>query len=475
MPLLINQPVALDHSSLSLFNQALQSPPSQSNSALNSLYQAFEMAALKMYCSSAVVGNNLGTKATTPVASGEFVGLKMMPSLKASSFTTRSLPVYSAPLTHLAKVWNTLSTERKTLLHDMYEQQKQSPWYDNLRRPVTMLEPLIKSGVRGVTSNPTIFEKAITGSAEYDDQFRYCIREGKNVEEAYWELVIKDIQDACDLFLPLYKESNGGDGFISVEVSPLLANETQATIDSAKYLHQRVNRENVLIKIPATKECLESIKQVIASSISVNVTLIFSLARYEAVMDAYIAGLEAVEGDLSKIASVASFFVSRVDSLVDKKLNAIGTEEALSLKGKAANAQAALAFKAYQEKFSGPRWEALEKRGAKKQRVLWASTGVKDPSYPDTLYVNPLIGPDTVTTMPDGALNAFVDHGTVARTIDADLAGAQRIYDAVEKLGIHWEDVGNQLEHEGVASFKKSFTDLVQNLTGKAEALAKTI
>ncbi|XP_024366475.1 uncharacterized protein [Physcomitrium patens] len=438
------------------------------------------MAALKMHCSSVIVGTNIGTSVEsrtngTTLASGNFVGLKMMPSLRAASFITRVTPVNSAPLSQLAKCWNTLSTEKKTLLHDMYDQQKQSPWYDNLRRPVTMLEPFIKSGVRGVTSNPTIFEKAITGSAEYDDQFRQCIKEGKNVEEAYWELVIKDIQDACDLFLPLYEKSAGGDGYISVEVSPLLANETQATIDSAKYLHKRVNRPNVLIKIPATLECIESIKQVIASSISVNVTLIFSLARYEKVIDAYIAGLEAVQGDLSKIASVASFFVSRVDSLVDKKLNAIGTKEALELKGKAANAQAALAFKLYQEKFSGPRWEALAKRGAQKQRVLWASTGVKDPSYPDTLYVNPLIGPDTVTTMPDGALNAFVDHGVVARTIDADLPGAERIYDKVEELGIRWEDVGNQLEHEGVASFKKSFTDLVQNLTAKADALAKSI
>lgn len=438
------------------------------------------MAALKMYCSSAVVGTNLGTSVGGPtngttLASGDFVGLKMMPSLRATSFSTRSTPAYAAPLTRLAKCWNTLSTEKKTLLHDLYEQQKQSPWYDNLRRPVTILEPLIKSGVRGVTSNPTIFEKAITGSAEYDDQFRHCIKAGKNVEEAYWELVIKDIQDACDLFLPLYQKSAGTDGFISVEVSPLLANETQQTIDSAKYLHKRVDRPNVLIKIPATLECIESIKQVIATSISVNVTLIFSLARYEAVIDAYLDGLEAVQGDLSKIASVASFFVSRVDTLVDKKLKAIGTKEALELTGKAANAQAGLAFKLYQEKFSGPRWEALAKRGAQKQRVLWASTGVKDPSYPDTLYVNPLIGPDTVTTMPDVALNAFVDHGTVARTIDADLPGAKRIYDKVEELGIKWVDTGNQLEHEGVASFKKSFTDLVQNLTGKQESLAKSI
>jgi transaldolase len=366
-------------------------------------------------------------------------------------------------------------TEKRTLLHDLYEQQKQSPWYDNLRRPVTILEPLIKSGVRGVTSNPTIFEKAIAGSNAYDDQFRQLIREGKSVEDAYWALVVQDIQEACDLFQPLYNESNGGDGYISLEVSPLLANETQQTIESAKYLHNVVNRPNVLIKIPATLECIESIKQVIASSISVNVTLIFSLARYEAVIDAYLDGLEAVQGDLSKISSVASFFVSRVDTYVDKRLDAIGTEEALQLRGKAANAQAALAFKLYQEKFSGPRWEALEKRGAKKQRALWASTSVKNPAYPDTLYVNPLIGPDTVTTMPDAALNAFVDHGKVARTIDANLEEAEHIYNKIEELGILWSDVGSVLELEGVASFKKSFTDLVKSLSGKAETLAQSI
>jgi transaldolase len=212
--------------------------------------------------------------------------------------------------------------------------EKQSPWYDNLRRPVTILEPLINSGVRGVTSNPTIFEKAIAGSDAYDDQFRQLIREGKSVEDAYWALVVQDIQDACDLFRALYDESEGGDGYISVEVSPLLANETERTIESANYLHKTVNRPNVLIKIPATAECIPSIKQVIASSISVNVTLIFSLQRYEAVIDAYLDGLEEVKGDLSKISSVASFFVSRVDSFVDKKLEAIGTEEALDLCGK---------------------------------------------------------------------------------------------------------------------------------------------
>ncbi|KAH9567258.1 hypothetical protein CY35_03G020200 [Sphagnum magellanicum] len=438
------------------------------------------MASIQTWCQSPSIGGMLATNMDNPTrampcVSGDYMGLRMLPGLKGSAVATKFMPQYPGASRTAGCVLQPRAAVNKTRLHDLYEQEKQSPWYDNLRRPVTILEPLINSGVRGVTSNPTIFEKAIAGSDAYDDQFRQLIREGKSVEDAYWALVVQDIQDACDLFRALYDESEGGDGYISVEVSPLLANETERTIDSANYLHKTVNRPNVLIKIPATAECIPSIKQVIASSISVNVTLIFSLQRYEAVIDAYLDGLEEVKGDLSKISSVASFFVSRVDSFVDKKLEAIGTEEALDLCGKAAVAQAALAFKLYQEKFSGPRWEALEQRGARKQRVLWASTSVKNPSYSDTLYVNPLIGPDTVTTMPDAALNAFIDHGKVARTIDADLKTAQDTYDKIEKLGIHWSDVGSLLELEGVASFKKSFNNLIKSLTVKADALAQSM
>eukprot|EP01018_Ginkgo_biloba_P017486 Gb_34069 [translate_table: standard] len=364
---------------------------------------------------------------------------------------------------------------KKTVLHELYEQQRQSPWYDNLRRPVSDLKPLIESGVRGVTSNPTIFEKAITSSDAYDDQFRQLINEGKEVEDTYWELVIKDIQDACELFEPIYDTTGGADGYVSVEVSPRLALETEETVEAAKWLHKRVNRRNVYIKIPATAECIPSIKQVISLGISVNVTLIFSLPRYEAVIDAYLEGLESLGGnDLSKVTSVASFFVSRVDTLIDKKLENIGTETALALRGKAATAQAALAYKLYQEKFSGPRWEALEKKGARKQRLLWASTSVKNPAYPDTLYVSPLIGPETVTTMPDLALQAFMDHGKVSRTIDANLEEAKNVYSAIEKIGIDWAEVGSLLEMEGVESFKKSFDSLLVSLGEKANLLKST-
>ncbi|KAJ0046129.1 hypothetical protein Pint_05404 [Pistacia integerrima] len=371
------------------------------------------------------------------------------------------------------------SATKRTSLHDLYEKEGQSPWYDNLCRPVTDLLPLIASGVRGVTSNPAIFQKAISSSNAYNDQFSLdaaqlweLVQSGKDIEAAYWELVIKDIQDACKLFEHIYDETDGGDGYVSVEVSPRLADDTQGTVEAAKWLHKVVDRSNVYIKIPATAPCIPSIKEVIANGISVNVTLIFSLARYEAVIDAYLDGLEASGlDDLSKVTSVASFFVSRVDTLIDKMLEKIGTPEALDLRGKAAVAQAALAYQLYQKKFSGPRWEALVKKGAKKQRVLWASTSVKNPAYPDTLYVAPLIGPDTVSTMPDQALQAFVDHGAVSRTIDVNVSEAEGIYSALEKLGIDWSYVGTQLELEGVDSFKKSFDSLLDTLQEKANSL----
>ncbi|MQL79370.1 hypothetical protein Taro_011812 [Colocasia esculenta] len=390
---------------------------------------------------------------------------------------------------------------KRTTLHDLYAQEGQSPWYDNLCRPVTDLLPLIASGVRGVTSNPSvrfwsylclmvfsnalniakvfahfgdnsIFQKAISSSNAYDEQFRQLILSGNDVESAYWELVIKDIQDACKLFEPIYDETDGGDGYVSVEVSPRLARDTEGTVEAAKWLHKVVDRPNVYIKIPATAECIPSIKEVISLGISVNVTLIFSIARYEAVIDAYLDGLEASGlSDLSRVTSVASFFVSRVDTLIDKLLEKIGTPEALNLRGKAAVAQAALAYKLYQKKFSGPRWEVLVKKGAKKQRLLWASTSVKNPAYPDTLYVDPLIGPDTVSTMPDQALQAFIDHGTLARTIDSNLSEAEGIYSALEKLGIDWSEVGTKLEVEGVDSFKKSFDSLLVSLQEKGDSL----
>ncbi|KAL0286820.1 UNVERIFIED_CONTAM: Transaldolase [Sesamum calycinum] len=367
--------------------------------------------------------------------------------LSSSKLSLRSNhPVRVSLVVRCSKVDGNGSSVKRTTLHDLYEKEGQSPWYDNLCRPVTDLIPLIESGVRGVTSNPAIFQKAISTSSAYNDQFRELVQSGKDIESAYWELVVKDIQDACKLFEPIYDQTDAADGYVSVEVSPKLADDTENTIEAAKWLHQWVDRPNVYIKIPATAPCIPSIKEVIARGISVNVTLIFSLARYEAVIDAYLDGLEASGlSDLSRVTSVASFF--------------------------AANAQAALAYQLYQKKFSGPRWEALVKKGAKKQRLLWASTSVKNPAYPDTLYVAPLIGPDTVSTMPDQALQAFVDHGKVARTIDSNVSEAEGIYSALEKLGIDWSYVGSQLELEGVESFKKSFDSLLDSLQEKANSL----
>lgn len=398
------------------------------------------------------------------------------PSSSSSSLKKLSLPMNSSLrpslLVRCSQSSGNGSAGKRTTLHDLYEKQGQSPWYDNLCRPVTDLIPLISHGVRGVTSNPAIFQKAISSSNAYNDQFRELVESGKDVDSVYWELVVKDIQDACKLFEGIYDETDGADGYVSVEVSPKLADETDGTVEAAKWLHKVVDRPNVYIKIPATAPCIPSIQRVISLGISVNVTLIFSLARYEAVIDAYLDGLEASGlDDLSRVTSVASFFVSRVDTLIDSLLEKIGTPEALDLRGKAAVAQAALAYKLYQKKFSGPRWEALVKKGAKKQRLLWASTSVKNPAYPDTLYVAPLIGPDTVSTMPDQALQAFMDHGAVSRTIDSNVSEAEGIYSALEKLGIDWTAVGTQLEDEGVDSFKKAFDSLLDTLQEKANSL----
>ncbi|XP_028785223.1 uncharacterized protein LOC114741135 [Neltuma alba] len=361
------------------------------------------------------------------------------------------------------------ASAKRTILHDLYEKQKQSPYYDNLCRPVTDLLPWIARGVRGVTSNPAIFDKAISSSNAYNDQLRELVKSGKDVENAYWNWFVKDIQDTCKLLEPIYDEQEGEDGYVSVEVSPKLADDTKGTIEQAKWLHKKVGCPNVYIKIPATEESLPSIKEVISQGISVNVTLIFCLSRYEAVIDAYLDGLEASSmTDLSMVQSAAAFYISRVDTVIDKKLTEIGTDEALRLRGKAAVAQAVLAYQIYLKKFSGPRWARLEKRGAKKQRLMWASTNVKNPTYPDTLYVASLIGPDTISTIPEQALKAFMDHGIVSRTLDAEVSEAQRIYNAIEKLGINWSGVGSQLETEVLDSFTKCFDNVLECLQKKA-------
>jgi transaldolase len=358
-------------------------------------------------------------------------------------------------------------------LHDLLE-SGQSPWLDNLRRDWIQdgeLARWLDRGIRGLTSNPSIFQKAIAGQAVYDEQFAGLIGSGTSVTDAYWELVITDIESALALLRPIYDETDGLDGFVSVEVAPDLAHETQATIDAALALHERIDEPNLYVKIPGTAAGVPAIQQVIAAGHSVNVTLLFSVKRYAEVIEAYLSGLEAHDGPLDRISSVASFFVSRVDTEVDKRLDAIGTFEARALKGKVAVANAQLAYELFLDRFSGPRWEALAARGAQVQRPLWASTGTKNADYPATLYVDTLIAPDTVNTMPEATLEAFEASGTVARTADADLAGAHQVIDQLAAAGVSLEAVTVQLEDEGVASFSKAFDELLDTLGAKATEL----
>lgn len=361
-----------------------------------------------------------------------------------------------------------------TKLEDLYERGGQSPWLDNLRRDWIQggeLAAWVDKGVRGVTSNPSIFQKAIEGQAIYDDQFESAIRDGRSVQDAYWELVTTDIEDALKLLRPVYDRSEGGDGFVSVEVAPSLAHDTDGTIASALDLHARIDEPNLYVKIPGTAEGLPAIQRVIAEGHSVNVTLLFGLERYREVMEAYLSGLEAHDGPLDRIAGVASFFVSRVDTEVDKRLEAIGSEQALALRGKAAVANAQLAYGAFRETFAGARWDALRGRGAQLQRPLWASTSTKNPEYAKTLYVDPLIAPDTVNTMPEGTLDAFEAEGTVARTADADLDAARKVLDDLAGVGVDLGDVTAQLEREGVEAFAKAFDALIDALQQKADDL----
>lgn len=359
-------------------------------------------------------------------------------------------------------------------LEKLSSEHGQSPWLDNLQRGYLTtgnLASLIQRGVRGLTSNPTIFQKAIQGSADYDEQFRSEIKKGSSARDAYWELVLQDIHGALDLFADLYSQSKGSDGFVSVEVDPSLAHDTAGTLSAARLLHERISRPNVMIKIPATQSGLPAIREMIAEGRNVNVTLIFSLSRYQDVMDAYIDGLEqrmASGSPVSNIASVASFFISRVDNEIDKRLDSLGTPAALALRGTAAVNQARLAYASFQKTFSGPRWEALAKAGAAVQRPLWASTSTKNPAYSDTMYVDQLIGPNTVNTLPDATLEAFADHGTLARTIDHNIGVSRRQWAELAMNAIDVDEMAAKLEAEGVASFIKSFDELISVLEDKA-------
>jgi transaldolase len=360
----------------------------------------------------------------------------------------------------------------------LYHEFGQSPWLDNLKRGYItsgQLSRLTANGIRGLTSNPTIFQKAIQGSADYDEQFGTLARDEHPIIDDYWAMVLRDINSALDVFAPLYHQSYGGDGYVSVEVDPGLAHDSAGTETAARQLHEQIHRPNLMVKIPATAEGVPAIQRMIAEGRNINVTLIFSLERYEQVMEAYISGLEeyATEdgADLSRVASVASFFISRVDTEIDQRLDQIGTPEALALRGKGAVAQGKLAYRLFRQTFNGPRWEALVARGAVVQRPLWASTSTKNPAYPDTLYVDELIGPDTVNTLPDATIEAFADHGTLARRVDADVDQAEAAWAGLTKAGVDLDDVAAKLEREGVSSFQKSFDELLGALEAKAVEL----
>ncbi len=361
-----------------------------------------------------------------------------------------------------------------TRLRRLYEEQGQSPWLDNLKRGYITsgsLKGMVTDGIRGITSNPSIFAKAIEGAGDYDEQFGSQVRQGTDIEDVYWAMVVTDISSALDIMRPVYDASDGVDGFVSVELAPDLALETQKSIVAARDLHRRIDQPNLFVKIPGTPAGVPAVRQMISEGRNINITLLFSLDRYTEVIEAYLSGLEACEGDLAHVRSVASFFVSRVDTEIDRRLETIGTDEALSMRGKAGVAQAQCAYRLFRESFSGARWDALAARGAKVQRPLWASTSTKNPAYPDTLYVDNLIGPDSVNTLPDATIAAFEDHGKVERTVDRDPDAAQAVLDRLQDIGIDLADVSRVLEEEGVAAFAKAYDELLAVLVSKAAHL----
>jgi transaldolase len=361
-----------------------------------------------------------------------------------------------------------------TRLHRLYNEQGQSPWLDNLTRDYLRdgtLARYVRDGIRGVTANPTIFAKAIEGSDAYDDQFSALTAQGTSIVDAYWDLVIDDVRGALDVMRPTFDASGGVDGFVSIEVAPELARDSGGTITAARALHARIDEPNLFVKIPATAEGISAIQAMTAEGRSINITLIFSLARYREVIDAYVSGLEhfaRAGGDVSRVRSVASFFVSRVDTEVDRQLDVVGTPEALALRGRAAVAQAKLAYQLFRDKHSDDRWNGLAAAGAQVQRPLWASTSTKNVIYPPTMYIDSLIGPNTVNTIAENTIATFEDEGTVTRTIDFDLDDAATVLDQIANVGVDMDDVGQTLEDQGVASFHESFAHVLDTLTAKA-------
>jgi transaldolase len=354
-----------------------------------------------------------------------------------------------------------------------------SVWLDDISRErltTGNLEMLMRDlHVRGVTSNPTIFAKAISSGSAYQEQLADLAVRGVSVDEAARAITTYDIRWACDVLRPVYDQTEGLDGRVSIEVDPRIARDTAKTIAEARALWWLVDRPNLFIKIPATVQGLPAITQCLSEGISVNVTLIFSLQRYEEVIDAFMAGLESASGDVTRLASVASFFVSRVDTEVDDRLDKLGTPEAAALRGTAALANARLAYELFEQKLATPRWSALSARGARVQRPLWASTSVKDPSFADTMYVVELVAPDTVNTMPESTMHATQAHGTIrGDTIHGTYDESRRVIQQLEALGIGYDDVVTVLENEGVQKFEASWNELLGTIKTEMAAGAKS-
>lgn len=368
-----------------------------------------------------------------------------------------------------------------TTLHLMLE-HGQSPWIDNITRGMLTggeLQALIDQGIVGLTSNPTIFQKAIGSGTDYDEALRELVRDGQGVDKIYDALVLDDIRNAAAILRQVYDRTNGGDGYVSIEVSPELAHDTDRTVGDARRFFSYLNAPNIMIKVPGTPEGIPAFRTLIAEGTNVNVTLLFAVENYRKIAEAYVEGLEALDRSgkpVHGVASVASFFVSRVDSAIDALLEQKikddpgSADEYRSLLGKAAIANAKVAYAdVYGTVFSGPRWEALAAKGARKQRPLWASTSTKNPTYRDVMYVEELIGADTVDTMPPGTIKDFLDHGQVRNALTEDVEGAREVLRRLAAAGIEMEAVTQKLQDDGVASFSKSFHDLVATITSKRQ------
>jgi len=364
----------------------------------------------------------------------------------------------------------------------------QSVWQDDISRQMIesglLSQRIEEVGIRGVTSNPTIFQKAISSGDAYNEEIIQLLGQDMDVAEVFQTLAVKDIQDACDLFRPVYDESDGEDGFVSLEVLASVARDTEGTLANARTLWKAVDRPNLMIKVPGTDEGASAIQTLLTDGINVNVTLLFSLDNYKRVAQAYIDALQKRHDDglpVNRVASVASFFVSRVDTLVDKKLDELASSSngdrstIESLKGKVAVANARLAYEIFEKLFTLDTFKKLADAGARVQRPLWASTGTKNPAYSDVLYVETLIGPHTVNTMPVATIEAFLDHGTVKRTVDTDYAGAHEVADKLASVGISILEVTHQLEEEGIASFVKSYDELLEGVENKRSEMAGAV